>query len=229
MSDTASTCPPPNTDTTPRARLASAQLALATEQERLNALVEAQERCQQARWAATTAISEHEAMLRELQQTKGADLAWEFVGSEAELRVSPDQRLAYVQNQLESAKSNQQRLRDTDTGLEAEITGSQRRLRECRSRLNEAISIIVCSSPQFTTLLEALPECWKRLRSIRAICDDIYKTLAGHMPTNLQNQWQYTETLERDRVGYPVDEALIAAWSNALARLQVDPEAELPG
>jgi hypothetical protein len=219
----------PTTDTTARARLAAAQRALAIEQQRLDGLVQAQERCQQAMWAATTTISEHETLLRELQQTAKADLAWEFVGGEAELKVSPDQRLAHVKNQLESAQSNHQRLRDTNTGLETEITGSERRLRECRSRLHEAMSIVICASPQFTTLLETLPECWKLLRSIRAICDDVYKALGGSMPTNLQNEWQFTETLERDRVGYPVDEALIAAWTNALARLQVDSEAELPG
>jgi hypothetical protein len=134
-----------------------------------------------------------------------------------------------VQQALSEAQSNHQRLRDTNTGLETEITGSQRRLRECRSRLHEAMSIVICASPQFTALLETLPECWKLLRSIRAICDDVYKALAGHMPTNLQNQWQFSETLERDRVGYPLDEALIGAWTSALARLQVDPEAELPG
>jgi hypothetical protein len=219
----------PTPDTTARARLAAAQRALATEQERLDALQQAQQRCERAMWQASSNITEHEGALRELQRTAGADLAWAYVGSEKELEVSPDQRLVAVQHALSEAQSNHQRLRDTNTGLEAEITGSQRRLRECRSRLHEAMSIVICASPQFITLLETLPECWKLLRSISAICDDVYKALAGHMPTSLQNQWQYTETLERDRVGYPVDEALIAAWATALARLQVDSEAELPG
>jgi hypothetical protein len=207
-----------------RIRLREKLTLLHEEEQRLTALEDGQLRAEEQRREAGERLRAAEAALRDAHRDEPGRLAYAFVNNE----VIERQSLAQAQALVEQRQREHDQAREIDSALATEIELAQRRLRQCRSNLHEALAAVVTAAPEFTALMDAHTAAWRRLRSVRVCLRDVVqRACQGYMPQPLESLIAAVETLE-ERVGYEVDQHLISAWRSALERLATDADAELP-
>jgi hypothetical protein len=86
---------------------------------------------------------------------------------------------------------------------------------------------LVCTSPEYSALLQAHTDAWMRLRSVKTALRIVSAGLHGYGTQSTMDEPHKVEPLE-PRVGFPIDQALVGAWQTAMAQLEVDADVELP-
>jgi len=89
------------------------------------------------------------------------------------------------------------------------------------------LAALICSTPEFLHLFRRMRAQWRKLRSlslaIRAVARETGTPLTGR----LLKDAQVSEPLDRES-GCPVEEKLIATWTDAVQALRADADAKLP-
>ncbi len=78
-----------------------------------------------------------------------------------------------------------------------------------------------------TGLLDALDRAWVHLRSLRVVADLVLEAVHGNMSATLMRSIQRSEPLDREHVGYQVEEDLVEAWRRGLAAIAENADADL--
>jgi len=189
---------------------------------RLQQLEEAALRASDECRAAYTARDDAEQALRAVQQRNPAELVDAFLANQPIDHL----RLKEAEAKVRHAEAEFQRYQELEKALQAEITRAQSDLRMRAASLHAALAAVICASPQFQQLRADLKAAWFRLRSLRETFAKVQTACAGHMPNDVMGAMA-SEPLE-ERVGFPIDGALVSAWETALTNLLTDPDAELP-
>lgn len=120
--------------------------------------------------------------------------------------------------------------------LRKEVHDVELRVNHHGSAVKQALTNVVCTSPEFLTLFDERDQGWIRLRTLCAVFLEILHACAGNMPDKLRMRFLATEPLEAGLkyrgdngiVPYRVDDDLLNAWKEALAALANNADAELP-
>ena len=133
---------------------------------------------------------------------------------------------AAIQAESTDANAQLEKLEAVERALEEQITATQIEIRAKARQRDAALSDYVVASAAYQQLLQAHVDAWRTLRTVKA-------TLAAVSVGCRQLPQRYAEEPNRsepteERVGYPMSRELVSAWSDALAALAEDADAELP-
>jgi hypothetical protein len=216
--------PPPDLDPS-RAKLREALARSREEEQRLDGLSQALERCHMENLAASTALQASIEELAKARHVDKRDLAYRFANSEILERTheieAAEALVARNQAELE-------RLSEVEQALADEIKASQSRLTMRQMALREQLSEVICSSPQFNELLERLDQLWGSMRGLHK-CFRTLSAALGGLPDVHFRRIHRVVSLDPDAVGEPqLDERPAEAWSKALSALLQNADAPLP-
>jgi chromosome segregation ATPase len=206
-----------------RDRLRQAIASVAAETERLTALEQAQERAHQQMWEAESRLAGAKGAQERAAREERQSLAYRCANNDA----LTDDPVAAAKVATEAAQAEVDQLQRVEAALAGEIDKIQPALRTYRANMHAAIAEIVIASDEYAMLIEQHAAAWKQLRSIKTALRAVVAGLHGQMPQRYMDEPDRSEPLE-PRVGYPVDNALISGWAEALAALEQDASAELP-
>jgi hypothetical protein len=202
---------------TDRANLRKAIQALADAETKITSLEEAKERAQQARWALH--LDDAEAALRRAQRDEPARVAEAFTNRS--LSRSP---LPAAQAAVDKVQAEYNRLLQIEDTIDTELELTHRRIERGRTALRVSLGEVVCGSAAFRQLMAAHTEIWGKLRGIRKAFKAIER--AAMLPHGFV--WDRSYHLDPDVKNEPMDETLFKAWTETLARLTTDADADLP-
>jgi hypothetical protein len=153
----------------------------------------------------------------------------ELVASYLEGRPTPQAslRLAEAQTEVKRAASHVGHMEEIEAALQQEISILKPQLRLSEMRMYSALGNAVADSESFQLLCANMSEAWKRLRTLRTVAANVQKACKGYLPHECDVGLLASEPLE-ERVGYPVDNAVVATWQTALDDLLEDADTELP-
>jgi hypothetical protein len=217
--------PPNDQQSEARSRLRQALAAVHEEEDRIQALEAGQSRAHEAVRHSRQAILDAEQSLRGLRTVEPTRLAFAFINGE---ELQDRQTVGEAEALLDRLKSEHAHSQEIDQALEGELRSAETRLRLRRGALYQALSELICSSPELEDLFADLEQTWARLRGLRKCFDHITTALHGQMPAKLMSRWQVSPPLDPSIIGYPLDEQRYRRWASALEALLADADAELP-
>jgi hypothetical protein len=201
---------------TPRDALAAAIASLREEEERLQALEQAQDRCREEMAALHEAWRDAEAGLTALQGSYPATLAYGYVNSS---NLEDDQTLAEAEASVEHRRAGYDHQVAIEQALASQISDVENRVQRAGINVTIALANLVCSSAEIAALLAELDAAWATIRGIRKAFDLITHRLHGQMPFHMLSHWQAAMPLDHRIINYPVEESHATAWTAALDAL----------
>lgn len=117
---------------------------------------------------------------------------------------------------------------EVEQALLEETDYTEREVSKYRQRRDEALSAVVCTSPEFLHLYKRQAELWIELRSVRLCMLAVNNTVGSGLSHELLSLAQVSENVSDRRTGYAVDEALIDTWVTAVQHLGQNADAPLP-
>jgi hypothetical protein len=216
--------PPPDLDPA-RAKLRQQLARHKEEQERLAGLEAALERCH---GESRDARSAHQASVDALAKARHidrSDLAFRFANREV---VEKTHAIEVAEALVARNKAEIERLDEIEEALAEEVRQSQQRATMRAMSAREALSEVVCSSPQFIDLLEQLDQLWGRMRGLHK-CFRTLSAALGGLPDQHFRKIHRVVSMDPDALYEPeLDERPAEAWSKALSALREDADAPLP-
>jgi hypothetical protein len=206
-----------------RERLRDAIARLAAEQTKLATLEAGQERAHEQLHEARRRLSDAQSALRKATAEEPSRLANAYLSNGA----VEDDPVAIAKSNVSAAQTEVSRLGKVEAALSLEIERSQAALRTHRVVQYELMAEIVTSSDEYRLLIESHRNAWRQLRSIKTALKIVAAGLEGYLPQKYLDESGVAEPLE-ERVGYPIDNALVSAWREAMAQLAEDADTELP-
>jgi chromosome segregation ATPase len=207
-----------------RTRLREAITARHSEEQRLAALEEAQDRVHRQLWQAQSRLQNEEATLRRVTHDEGQRKVYAYLNNDA-----PDaDPVADATAMVDTAQDEVARLAELETGLVNEISRVQANLRQLHTDQYAALAEIIVGSPEYAALLEAHKAAWMRLRTVKKALQEVVTGCHAQLPQRFADEPLRAEPLESDRVGFPVDAEFVGSWTAALGELANDADAELP-
>lgn len=208
-----------------RYQLRAARLKVTQEEDRLAGLERARERARGETYGALEALALAEQVRTDAQRHWHRHLVVAYTGGQDILGTpSPENAQAEVDRraeQLRSADALLAALGEEIERCEAEILG-------LRGARDEAAGLLVSRSPQFLGLLRDIQAAFATLRTCRVAIREIGKLVP--VESRLRDLSLVEQPTGPERfVGYRIDEDVVAAWLQAVARLREDADAALPG
>jgi hypothetical protein len=203
--------PPPSA----RDKLRMAWLKQHEEEDRLNGLEAALERCNDEGRNARRALREAEAVLNELRHSNVTDLAYRYANSEVleQTHAGEVQAAEVARHQREI-----ERLDEIEAALAEEIRQSQSRMGFAKSAVRDRLSEVICSSPEFQSLFTALDALHATERGLHKVFRLIGKEIGG-LPYECYTRLNQRVSLDPD-VNEPIALGLAELWSAVLAELR---------
>src|SRR5215469_14143318 len=177
-----------------RDRLRTAIAALREETTRHTALLDAQNRAQDERREAETALADADAALHDLQRSEPQRIAYSFVNNEA-LNLGVD--IGTAEAELRHHRETAEHIQQIQTALEAEIAASEHRLQILRRPVREDRAAVVTNAGEFNALFAQRDKAWAWLRTLNILFAEICSALEGLMPEHLRIRFLAEEPLER--------------------------------
>jgi DNA repair exonuclease SbcCD ATPase subunit len=224
MTDAVTDTEPDDLQPALRSRLADAITRRDHERQRLAALEAAQSKAREQRRQIQSRLSDAQEGLRVAHAEERSALAYSFAATGKMDGADPVAAAQSVVSRCEAELDQVNRIEDAISG---EIDQLQGTLRNLQHDIWRAAANLVVASDEYQLLIASHKAAWQQLRSVKTALRMVQSNLHGYLPSNFAEIADSGEPLE-ERVGYPVDQNLVGAWSMAVAELEKDPTVELP-
>jgi hypothetical protein len=209
-----------------RRRLRAAIADLDAANRRLAELEAGQQRANVQLRDARPRLSEATRDLEQAQRTAPNRLVDAFVGGAA--LAADDAGVIAAEIEAKAAQVEVDRLDKLSAAIGEEIARVQSSMRLLRSTHLERSAAVIAASVEYAGLVAAHSDAYRRLRSIKATLRVVAGSLKGYASQSMQSEPYRDEPTEADRIGFEVDREFVAQWSEAMAKLEVNADAELP-
>jgi chromosome segregation ATPase len=188
-----------------------------SEEARLAALTEAQDRVHREIWhAQSSKVVEAEETLRLAARDEPQRKVYAYLNDDG-----PDSDpVADATAAVNSARAEVARLEGLEISMAAELSRAQSQLRALRAAQYAALAEIIVGSPEYAALIAQHTEAWQRLRTVKKALAKVVTGCHGQLPQRFIDEPRRSEPLEADRVGYRVDASFVGAWAAAMAQLE---------
>ncbi len=178
------------------------------------ALERAQEAAREARREITTA----EALLAEAKAEEPRGYVAALLGDQTDGTATD--LIAAAEDRLAAARRKQGLAEQAEALLRKEMVSAETRATLARGDRAAAIGVFLRASPAVARLAAEWRDAKSRVAALTAVLTQLRRLDA--LPPELRH-W---DAINNE---YPADPAIVAAWTEALAALEADPAAPLPG
>ncbi len=176
------------------------------------------ERAQEAAREASRQISTAEALLAEAKTEEPKSYVAALLGDQTDGTATD--LIAAAEDRLAAARRKQGLAEQAEALLRDEIVSTETRVTLARSDRGAAIGVFLRASPAVARLATEWHAAKCRVAALAAVLTQLRRLDA--LPPELRH-W---DAINNE---YPADAATVAAWTEALAALEADPAAPLPG
>jgi chromosome segregation ATPase len=184
-----------------------------------------QEKARTKSWDISSQVEEAQQALTRLRQQEPKRAALAFAQDDMDDVASP---VPTAEFKLTKLRQELERIRSVESALAAEIPKAQSRLRDAERSRYIALAEFLVAAPKYDKLCQAHTSAWQRLRTVRAALAQAHAACKGQVPTAYFEAAQRSENLSSSVVGASIDQAFVDAWTQAMAALEIDPDAKLP-